>query len=651
MKVYSPRCSSDWSKYLFLLSCCPEFDSIRIICSSYYILKINGTIQDFGPERCPKGYARIKEWSLKEKQGGRVLVSALHYGFPAFDLMEQDFWIGVELLNGSQVVATIKDFEIFEDPSLLKDTCRYSFQRGLIERYDLSRRTVLTSFVEREPPLFLKGLGQTSQYREIFPSPVKWGSFSWLKEIVYRNYLHEAKYQFWNRFDIDGRIRDLSISKCHGLLFDFGEEYTGLFHLKVRCQSKGRHRIHLIFDEILCNGKFQFGRESCSNYLEINFEGKSLDFNNQIPYCFRYVLVLTEEELEVKLSAILVQNDKDALAFPDLSKPKIEKIYNASMRTWRQNAFDIYSDCPGRERAGWLCDSYFMGLAEQSFFGSREMERQFLENILLCDGSGLPKGMLPMCYPSDQKDGTFIPQWALWFVLELHEYLRFCQDDELLERAKPKLLALFDYFKNFENEYGLLENLEGWSFIEWSKAADSERMIGVHFPTNMLYAEALEAYGRMTGSQDAVMKARECRKSVSSLAWSGAYYCDNAVRDRSGILRSNFHFRSETGQYMAVLFQKERDSSFLKRLIYRFSLSQKENPDGVVKSAPFIGNILRLMVLLWAGEKEKGLQEISAFYFPMAVSTSTLWEKEETRGSLNHGFSSVIGHFIREFLK
>lgn len=651
MKVYSPKSSSCWTKYLFLLSYCPEFDSVRIVCTSYYTFKIDGAIQDFGPERCPKGYARTKEWSLKGKQGGRVLISALHYGFPAFDLMEQDFWIGVELLNENQVVATIKDFESFEDPTLLKDTCRYSFQRGLIERYDLSRNLIPVLLEEKEPPLFLKGLGQTCRYQEVTPSLVKRGVFPWLKEISYRNYLHEAKYQFWNRFDIDQRIQDLSFSDCRGFLFDFEKEYTGLFHLKARCQNEGHHRIHLIFDEILANGKFQFGRESCSNYLEVNFEGGSLDFHNQIPYCFRYVLILMEEEPEVALSSILIQNDKAALASSNLSEPKIEKIYDASLRTWRQNAFDIYFDCPGRERAGWLCDSYFMGLAEQSFFGSRETERQFLENILLYDGSSLPKGMLPMCYPSDQKDGTFIPQWALLFVLELREYLRFYPDDELLGRAKPKLLALLDYFQNFENEYGLLENLEGWSFIEWSKAADPKRMEGVHFPTNMLYAEVLDAYGCMMRSRVARTKAEKCRKNIVSLAWDGTYYCDNAVRDGSNMLQPNLHFCSETGQYMAALFLKERDSSFLKRLIHCFSLSQKENPDGVVKSAPFIGNILRLMVLLRAGQKEKGLQEISAFYFPMAASTSTLWEKEETRGSLNHGFSSVIGYFIREFLK
>ena len=29
--------------------------------------------------------------------------------------------------------------------------------------------------------------------------------------------------------------------------------------------------------------------------------------------------------------------------------------------------------------------------------------------------------MLPMCYPSDHNDGVFIPNWAMWFVVQLKD--------------------------------------------------------------------------------------------------------------------------------------------------------------------------------------------------------------------------------------
>jgi alpha-L-rhamnosidase len=74
-------------------------------------------------------------------------------------------------------------------------------------------------------------------------------------------------------------------------------------------------------------------------------------------------------------------------------------------------------DCPTRERAGWLCDSFFTARAEKVFTGENAIEYNFLENFLLPEKfEHLPKGMLPMCYPSDHYDKVFIPNWAMWFV-------------------------------------------------------------------------------------------------------------------------------------------------------------------------------------------------------------------------------------------
>ena len=84
--------------------------------------------------------------------------------------------------------------------------------------------------------------------------------------------------------------------------------------------------------------------------------------------------------------------------------------------------------------------------------------------------ANLPAGMLPMCYPADHYDGVFIPNRALWFVVQLEEYLARSGDRAAVEALRPKALALFDYFKRFENSEGLLEKLEGWVFVEWSAA-------------------------------------------------------------------------------------------------------------------------------------------------------------------------------------
>ncbi len=74
-----------------------------------------------------------------------------------------------------------------------------------------------------------------------------------------------------------------------------------------------------------------------------------------------------------------------------------------------------------------------------------------------------------MCYPSDHNDRTFIPNWAMWYGVEMGEYLTRTGDRAFTDSARERLYALLAYFAPFENEYGLLEGLKSWVFVEWSK--------------------------------------------------------------------------------------------------------------------------------------------------------------------------------------
>lgn len=47
-----------------------------------------------------------------------------------------------------------------------------------------------------------------------------------------------------------------------------------------------------------------------------------------------------------------------------------------------------------------------------------------------------------MCYPTDSRTGNFIPNFAMWYVLELEEYLERTGDRELVDNAKAKLYGL-----------------------------------------------------------------------------------------------------------------------------------------------------------------------------------------------------------------
>jgi alpha-L-rhamnosidase len=323
----------------------------------------------------------------------------------------------------------------------------------------------------------------------------------------------------------------------------------------------------------------------------------------------------------------------------------ISRIYHAAVETFCQNTFDIYMDCPSRERAGWLCDSFFTSRVEHLLTGKSTVERAFLSNFAMADHfESLPEGMLPMCYPADVLNNEFIPNWAMWFVLELREYAERSKDTEMIGALHEKMYALLGYFRKFENADGLLENLENWVFVEWSKC--NELTQDINYPTNMLYYRFKKALAELYGDQALSAEADALRGVIREKSRMGMFFCDNSVRDAQGTMRLS-EILTETCQYyafyMGIATVKE-DAALWKTMVEDFGPERKQSnlhPE-IHFSNAFIGNYLRLDLLSQAGLYERLEANIRGYFDYMAKKTDTLWENDSEVASCNHGFASHV---------
>ena len=257
-------------------------------------------------------------------------------------------------------------------------------------------------------------------------------------------------------------------------------------------------------------------RMGCVNDIRLTLAKGTYRFQTFEPYVMQGLRVLVLSGACVLEDVRLREYAYPAIpALKSYRDPELQLIYDAAVRTFRQNSPDIYMDCPSRERAGWLCDSFFTSRVERILTGESRVERNFLENFLLPESFvDMPEGMLPMCYPSDPSEHQYIPNWAMWFVLELREYLDRTGDRALVDALKKRVYDLAAYFRRYENEDELLENLDGWIFLEWSRANDADVVAGVNYPTNMTYAGTLRAIGELYGDGELVEKADRIIETV-----------------------------------------------------------------------------------------------------------------------------------------
>lgn len=406
-----------------------------------------------------------------------------------------------------------------------------------------------------------------------------------------------------------------------------------------------------MFDEILSNGSVDFLRMNSCNCFVYRMNAGKYRLMNFAPYTMKYLQIVVLGECIVE--QIQFKEYKNSSVLKRIHLPQdteLALIYDAALESFRANALDLFMDCPSRERGGWLCDSYFISSVEYVLTGKNVIEKAFLENFILNkEFRHIPEGMIPMCYPADHNNGNFIPQWAMWYVLEIEKYVYGNQDFELAERSKNLIYSLLKYFESFENENGMLENLQGWNFIEWSRANDPDLVNGVNFPTNMLYMRMLKCVSALYKDLILERKADRLRKNIRKRSFNGMFYTDNEHRDKNQLV--NPGICTEVCQYYAfftgVATVKE-DSELWKIMKNKFGPIRSTINDypEIAGTNVFIGKYLRIELLYRQGLFEEVIKEIKEVFLGMAKETGTLWEHTLPTASCNHGFASYVLYWL-----
>ncbi len=666
--------------------------TLRAAGATLYRVYLNGNFLGEGPARGPHGYFRMDEWNLTPKlQPGvnTVAFEVAGYNVNSYYLLDQPSFLQAEIVaDGNEILASTEGkgapFEATILTGRVQKVQRYSFQRPFSEVYRMSpdfdkwrksskpftepvklaafppkallpRRVDFPDYTLRQPVwLVSQGdlktgikVAQPWKDRSLTAIGPKLGGYP-EKELetipslelqTIANGTNRPINQSWSAAE------PFTLKSNSFEIVDFGVNLTGFIGVKVRCRTKTR--LVLTFDEILSKDDVNFKRLGCVNIISYELQPGTYDLETFEPYTLRYLKLMTLEG-DCDIHNIYLREFTGAGIWDAefaASDERLNRLFAAGRETFRQNALDIFMDCPSRERAGWLCDSFFTARVAKELCGDTRIEKNVFENFSLpAKFAYLPDGMIPMCYPADHNDGVFIPNWSLWFVVELQEYLARSGDRATVDALRPRVLKLLDYFKKFRNDDGLLEKLDNWVFVEWSAA--NSFVQDVNYPSNMLYAKALEAAGKMYDLPELEKDADRVRDTIRSQSYDGQFFVDNAKRVEGKLqLTTN---RTEVCQYFAFYFdiaKPENYSALWQKLLKDFGPKRKETkafPD-VHPANAFIGNVLRLEILSRYGVCQQLLDESLAYELYMADRTGTLWENDGAYASCDHGFASHVG--------
>ena len=657
---------------------------LRLAAPNPYRVKLNGAFVWYGPARGPKGFFRLDEVTLAPKTGANVLeIECAGYNCGCLFLQSQPSCLAARLMCGGKTLlktAATPGADVFTavPAARVKRVSRYSHARPFGEAYVLPAPAHGPLELAAAPAAALlprhaarPDFTVMDDFEPVTSGPATYERDAHFPAIGFVDGAGRPgtdgypkaslEYDLWaeqHRLRL-GPGRSCAKAAAYPLkgggyvFFEAPLDRTGFPMLTVRCLEPGE--LHLLFDERPVAGEFKPWRSKVANDIVWRFaQPGEYEVEAFEPYVLKAAAAVAKTgRFEISAPRLrLYRNAESRRARFRSSDATLETLFAAAEENFAQNAVDGFMDCPGRERGNWNCDAYFTARAGALLTGNVSQETLFLENFAVPPHFGnVARGMIPMCYPSDSATGNYIPSWAMFFVLQLDEYMRLRGGDaKLAARLKPRVLELVDFISRYRNADGLLEKLPRWVFVEWSAANDFVQ--DVNYPNNMIWAATLEAVDRLYGRPDLSAEAAKMKDAIRRQSWTGEWFCDNAVRQKDGTLKASGEC-TETCQYYAFYFGTATPAShpvLYRRLVEGFGpgrVAVGRYPK-IHPSAPFIGNFLRLDWLGRNGHARRLLEEMPGYFLYMAQRTGTLWENADSsdNGSCCHGFASHVAVFL-----
>ena len=658
-----------------------QMGEICLSAASCYKVIADGKLMGFGPNRTAHGYARAAVYPFNAQY---ITVEVQSHFVPNFCWVKREPFFACVLKTESGKEYFAEDFNCFALSDRVQKVRRYSFQRGFCETYINEKdRTALyfckpqnafprVKTEKAELPHLLPSETLNPALSEIFAEKVIDSGYCKTSpeiavyvdrtETLIGTVIEGFKRGEWQDFSTDeiSRITYLSGAKSGDYAYetlDFSRIVTGIVEVEIIAGNAGE--VFFAFDEILSDEKLKtikpFRGDTANVFKWTVKKAGVYNLSAFEPYAFRYANVITSAGVKANVKVRAYENPEAGKMLFECDDKKIEQIMEAARHTFAHNAVDLLTDCPSRERAGWLSDSFFSSVAERVFTGDNKVERAFLQNYILADKSGHPKGMIPRCYPADyyEEDG-FIPNWSLWYILEIYKYFTQYGYDETVEKSRANVEGILNYFVDFENEFGVLEDLKGWIFVEWSAANNSDHINGINVPSNACYYASLLAAAKVYGIKGLKEKAEKVKDYLLKNAYVDGFFVDNLIRNEKGDIISTENY-TETCQYYMFFFKcadKHTHKELFDKMLNEYGKSDSSASGGnpvkkqLTPSNMIYGVYMRLELLMREQKRVELLNECVRYFYDMTQKTGTLWENNTASASCDHGFASYVSRFI-----
>ncbi|NOR74277.1 MAG: family 78 glycoside hydrolase catalytic domain, partial [Draconibacterium sp.] len=265
-------------------------------------------------------------------------------------------------------------------------------------------------------------------------------------------------------------VQTISKSKTGKTIYDFGQNTSGIISLRVKGNKGARIRIRP--DELI-NENGDVTQKSGGGPYEYNYTLKGEGVEEWQPrftyYGFRYAEIeIIEPKDANKKTAILefkmlhTRNSSPIVGSFSCSDTLFNQIFELINWGIKSNMASVATDCPHREKLGWLEQTYLIGPSMHYNYDIHALYSKIIDDIM---DSQLENGLVPDIAPEYVPFGGGFrdsPEWGSASVIIPWQLYKWYGDKEVLKKAYPMMKRYLEYLQGKADNNILSHGLGDW---------------------------------------------------------------------------------------------------------------------------------------------------------------------------------------------
>jgi hypothetical protein len=259
-------------------------------------------------------------------------------------------------------------------------------------------------------------------------------------------------------------------------VYDFGQNASGIIDVKLKGE-KGQQVRFIPGEALNIDGTVSQRSSGSPYYLTYTLAGKGEESWHPCftYYGFRYVEVVGARPQDIGQEAGLPQIIQLRSLHTRNSAPRVgsfecsDTLFNETYKliNWaiKSNTQSVLTDCPHREKLGWIEQTHLMGEEIHFNFDIYHLYKNLIHNMMDAQtAQGLIPSIIPEYINFDFYDSAFrdSPEWGSAGIILPWKIYKWYGDSTVMEEAWPMMTKYFDYLKNKSKDNILYHGLGDW---------------------------------------------------------------------------------------------------------------------------------------------------------------------------------------------